>query len=67
MAAILRLPGGARDASEIVEALLVAAAARDSTTPQLAERWRQIADHIGDALDQLPAPAGHQGLRSVTS
>lgn len=60
MAAVLRLPGGARDASEIVEALLVAAGARDTTAPQLAARWRAIADDIGDALDQLPVPAGAQ-------
>jgi hypothetical protein len=60
MAAVLRLPGGARDASEIVEALLVAAATRDTTAPQLAARWRQIADDIGDALDTLPVPKTNQ-------
>ncbi|WP_405676869.1 hypothetical protein OG292_19695 [Streptomyces sp. NBC_01511] len=41
MACLLALPGGTRDASEIVEAL-------------------PIADQIGDALDQLPAPTIHQ-------
>ncbi|MGQ4358531.1 hypothetical protein [Streptomyces sp. SAS_272] len=56
MAAILRLPGGTRDASEIVEALLVAAQARETTAPELATRWRRIADNIGDALDTLPPP-----------
>ncbi|MYR93067.1 MULTISPECIES: hypothetical protein [unclassified Streptomyces] len=56
MAALLRLPGGPAEASEIVEALLVAAQARDTTAPKLAARWRQIADDIGDALDQLPVP-----------
>ncbi|WP_030847455.1 hypothetical protein [Streptomyces griseus] len=56
MAAVLRLPGGAGEASEIVEALLVAAGARDTTAPKLAARWRQIANDIGDALDQLPVP-----------
>ncbi|MFE2112017.1 hypothetical protein ACFXAY_01305 [Streptomyces microflavus] len=60
MAALLRLPGGASEASEIVEALLVAAGTRDTTAPKLAARWRQIADDIGDALDQLPAPPGPQ-------
>lgn len=60
MAAVLRLPGGARDASEIVEALLVAAQARDTTAPTLSARWRQIADDIGDALDQLPIPISTQ-------
>ncbi|MFE1329725.1 hypothetical protein [Streptomyces microflavus] len=60
MAALLRLPGGASEASEIVEALVVAAQARDTTAPKLAARWRQIADDIGDALDQLPAPPGPQ-------
>lgn len=60
MAALLRLPGGTRDASEIVEALLVAAATRDTTAPDLAARWRTIADDIGDALDLLPVPTTHQ-------
>ncbi|MGW7196622.1 hypothetical protein [Streptomyces chryseus] len=60
MAAILRLPGGARDASEIVEALLVAAQARETTAPDLAGRWRAIADDIGDALDQLAPPTTTQ-------
>ncbi|NEC43261.1 hypothetical protein [Streptomyces sp. SID8016] len=56
MAAVLRLPGGAGEASEIVEALLVAAGSRDTTAPKLAARWRQIANDIGYALDQLPVP-----------
>lgn len=56
MAAVLKLSGGTRDASEIVEALLVAAQAREGTAPELATRWRRIADDIGDALDQLPPP-----------
>jgi hypothetical protein len=56
MAALLKLPGGTRDASELVEALLVAAAARDDTAPDLAARWRQLADDIGDGLDELPPP-----------
>lgn len=55
MAAILRLPGGTRDAADIVEALI--AAANTSTSPELAARWRAIANNIGDALDKLPAPA----------
>ncbi|MBQ0827666.1 hypothetical protein [Streptomyces tagetis] len=56
MAALLRLPGGAGDASELVEALLVAAQAREATAPDLAARWRRIAHDISDALDALPAP-----------
>lgn len=56
MAAILSLPGGTRDASEIVEALLVAAQAREDTAPELAARWRNLADSIGDSLDALPPP-----------
>ena len=60
MAAVLRLPGGARDASEIVEALLVAASHREARAPQLAARWRAIADDIGNALDQLPVPKEQQ-------
>lgn len=56
MAALLKLPGGTRDATEIVEALLVAAGAREKTSPELATRWRRIADDIGDALDALPPP-----------
>ncbi|MFE4547580.1 hypothetical protein [Streptomyces sp. NPDC056785] len=56
MAAILRLPGGTRDASELVETLLVAAQARETTAPALAARWRTLADNIGDGLDALPPP-----------
>jgi hypothetical protein len=56
MAALLKLPGGTRDASELVEALLVAAQAREETAPELATRWRHLADTIGDALDALPPP-----------
>lgn len=56
MAAILRLPGGTSDAAEIVEALLAAATAREATAPVLAARWRELADAIGDSLDQLPTP-----------
>ncbi|MFJ8054920.1 hypothetical protein [Streptomyces sp. NPDC096142] len=56
MAALLRLPGGTRDATELIEALLVAAQARETTAPELATRWRQLADDIGDGLDALPPP-----------
>ncbi|GHA28861.1 hypothetical protein GCM10010372_30920 [Streptomyces tauricus] len=56
MAALLKLSGGTRDASELIEALLVAAGAREKTAPELATRWRQLADDIGDALDALPPP-----------
>ncbi|MEU1155738.1 hypothetical protein ABZ369_22355 [Streptomyces sp. NPDC005918] len=54
MAATLRLPGGTTDVAEIVEALLVAAAAKEEQAPELALRWRWLADDLGDALDQLP-------------
>lgn len=56
MAALLKLPGGTRDATELVEALLVAAQAREESAPQLAARWRTLADSIGDGLDALPTP-----------
>ncbi|NUS83002.1 MAG: hypothetical protein HOY75_09660 [Streptomyces sp.] len=56
MAALLSLPGGTRDASELVEALLVAAQARETTAPELAARWRNLANAIGDGLDALPPP-----------
>lgn len=55
MAAILKL-ASTHEASEIVEALLLAAATRERLAPHLAERWRRIAHDIGDALDQLPTP-----------
>lgn len=55
MAALLKL-GSPQDASELVEALHVAADARDNTAPELATRWRRIANDIGDALDALPKP-----------
>jgi hypothetical protein len=51
----LRLPGP-DDAAEIVEALLAAADTRDTTTPTQAARWRDLANHLGDALDALPTP-----------
>ncbi|MEU7962394.1 hypothetical protein AB0D09_02825 [Streptomyces sp. NPDC049097] len=56
MAALLKLPGGTDDAGELVEALLIAADMRDQHAPEQAARWRQLADDIGDALDQLPKP-----------
>ncbi|MFG3090648.1 hypothetical protein ACGGAI_23790 [Streptomyces antibioticus] len=56
MATLLHLPGGTRDATELIEALLVAAQARETTAPTLAARWRQLANDIGDALDALPPP-----------
>ncbi|MEU6535552.1 hypothetical protein [Streptomyces sp. NPDC047000] len=56
MAALLRLPGGPDDAGALVEALLTAADTRETAAPALAARWRQLANDIGDALDQLPTP-----------
>jgi hypothetical protein len=55
MAALLRL-ASTHQASEIVEALVIAAYYREEVAPELAARWRAIADDIGDALDQLPPP-----------
>lgn len=55
MACILKLPS-THQASEIVEALILAASYRDQVAPELAARWRSIANDIGDALDQLPPP-----------
>lgn len=55
MATLLKL-GSTQDAAELVEALHVAADARDNTAPELATRWRRIANDIGDALDALPKP-----------
>ncbi|MEU9777461.1 hypothetical protein [Streptomyces sp. NPDC047968] len=56
MATQLILPGGTGDVAELVEALLVAADARDRSAPALAARWRDLADQLGDALDTLPRP-----------
>jgi hypothetical protein len=54
MAVVVRLPGGYDDLSEIVDALLTAADAREGHAPELALRWRWLANDIGDALDKLP-------------
>ncbi|MFZ3569454.1 hypothetical protein ACNYS0_21110 [Streptomyces sp. BH034] len=56
MAAVLRFPGGTDDVAELVEALLTAADVKETKAPELALRWRWLADDIGDALDQLPTP-----------
>ena len=55
MALVVRLPGP-DDLAEIVEALVTAAEAKEADAPELAHRWRWLADDIGDALDALPAP-----------
>lgn len=55
MALVVRLPGP-DDLAEIVEALVTAAEAKEADAPELALRWRWLADDIGDALDALPAP-----------
>ncbi|MGW3166953.1 hypothetical protein ACWC9Q_29665 [Streptomyces sp. NPDC001142] len=55
MAVLIRL-AGADDLSEIVDALLTAADAREGHAPSLAARWRGLAHEVGDALDQLPTP-----------
>lgn len=61
MATMLRLPGGAADAVDLVDALLAAADARDRHAPRQAARWRELAHDIGDALDTLPAPSTPEG------
>ncbi|WP_445524764.1 hypothetical protein [Streptomyces cyslabdanicus] len=44
------------DLAEIVEALLTAAEAKEEHAPELALRWRWLANDIGDALDTIPTP-----------
>lgn len=44
------------DVARIVEALLLAADVDEVTNPDLARRYRDIADDLGDALDALPRP-----------
>jgi hypothetical protein len=51
----LRLPSS-DDVAELVEALLAAADTRDGHAPAQAERWRGLANDLGDALDLLPRP-----------
>lgn len=51
----VHLPGP-DDLAEIVDALLTAADHAETHAPDLAARRRQLADSIGDALDQLPTP-----------
>ncbi|MFE2045707.1 hypothetical protein ACFXAZ_33290 [Streptomyces sp. NPDC059477] len=53
MALLVRL-ASTDDLSEIVEALLTAADAKEPTVPTLAARWRTLARDVGDALDSLP-------------
>ena len=45
------------DLAEIVEALLTAADHADDHAPELAARRRELAECVGDALDELPEPA----------
>lgn len=55
MAVVVHLTGP-DDLAEIVEALVTAAEAKEADAPELALRWRWLANDIGDALDQLPTP-----------
>ncbi|MFF5984384.1 hypothetical protein ACFY78_36635 [Streptomyces olindensis] len=55
MAVVVHLPGP-DDLAEIVEALVTAAEAKEAHAPELADHWRNLANDIGDALDQLPTP-----------
>ncbi|MFF2612288.1 hypothetical protein [Kitasatospora sp. NPDC058046] len=50
------------DVAEIVDCLLVGAAACTETSPALADRRRDLAHRIGDALDEPLRPA-----RAVTA
>lgn len=56
----LRLPS-ADDAAELVLALLTAADAVEDRAPELAAARRALAEDIGDALDQIPAPRDEGG------
>lgn len=47
---------GPDDLAEIVEALVTAAEAKEADAPELALRWRWLANDLGDALDTLPTP-----------
>jgi hypothetical protein len=55
MALVVHLTGP-DDLAEIVEALVTAAEAKEAYAPELADRWRNLANDFGDALDQLPTP-----------
>ncbi|MEU0199163.1 MULTISPECIES: hypothetical protein [unclassified Streptomyces] len=55
MAVLVRLPGP-DDLAEIVEALVTAAEAKEAYAPELADRWRNLANDFGDGLDALPQP-----------
>ncbi|MFF0395108.1 hypothetical protein ACFYSJ_04860 [Streptomyces sp. NPDC005248] len=55
----LHLTGlGQADVAEIVECLLLGSAHAAQDAPALADRRRELADTIGDALDALPTPRG---------
>lgn len=47
---------GLGDLGEVVDCLLLGAAVVDDTAPGLAGYRRDLADRIGDALDELPGP-----------
>jgi len=55
MALVVHLTGP-DDLGEIVEALLTAADSKETDAPELALRWRWLANDLGDALDALPQP-----------
>ncbi|MFF1483099.1 hypothetical protein ACIGZH_01850 [Streptomyces sp. NPDC058319] len=44
------------DVAEVVECLLIGADDCTGHAPDLANRRRALAHHIGDALDRLPTP-----------
>lgn len=60
MATHLVLPGGIASAVALVDALLVAADARQQSDPAQASGWRGLAHQLGDALDSLPTPTGER-------
>lgn len=50
----LDLPGP-DDLAEVIDSLLTAADACEPRAPRLAVKRRELAEAIGDAMDQLPA------------
>ena len=48
------------DVACLIDGLLEAADRWDADGPQLAGRYRRLADRIGDALDELPFPSGYR-------
>ncbi|MFF1834157.1 hypothetical protein ACFVXE_08120 [Streptomyces sp. NPDC058231] len=61
---------GHDDVAEIVECLLLGSAHAAQGAPGLADRRRELADMIGDALDAVPTaqtPGPHHGAPTAPS